>query len=424
MCKVGQFIHVKFIRFRGGRTYVFDVNGKKYLMDDKLGPDLEDRLNTGIFDNFNPFIIDEENAIVTLSNYLALVKYFYEDYGVYNKFGRYSSGKHLKIWKTRWRQTAVQKGYIIRKNVSFNFQKGVCLPRTKKHIECEWMVAVWCNEKGIPQWVMPVFSPILKKHLEDHPELEFVPLDHFYDFFHRYTKHSFFTPHEYFREEKMTRECELKKNGDLKKFKLILHGFLHPSTLHYKFWDHVLGHKNIHRYGSKNSQAWHQIIGNEMPDTGKPEIRQFENLDQYHVPRSFRYSDNHEFNMFHQAIKNGIRNYLQKLSSLFLESPTILLQHVDDHQLDISWCLVNMLGYGNEKDEHMEHLPFLAMQGICYNWQDEVPTIHLFVKTFYLRFFNIHKSMIQSFRQTHHFQSLHNGRPVRQWRTENAYRYA
>jgi len=418
MCRVGEYIQTQSISFRGACIFINDGK-KEYLLDEKLTPEKELQLRKKQFGSFAFFIIDEANNKVALNKYLPLIKYFYRDTGYRNSKGRYSKGQNIPVWEKRWRQVVMEKGDVSFEEVDFNNFNQIGLPKDGKDFDCEWMIAVRKDERGNRQWAMPVFAPCLRNGLNDHNTLRFIVTDHYWDSsFHRYYKHSFFALNYNFSTP-VERIFEASNNRETKQIRMILHGFLHPAILHYKFYRHVLGlgHNHDERYGASECAEWQRVLRAAVPDRSINQIKRFDSLEKYGSKKGFRYIKKNQFNGFHQAIKGGINAYLKKLSSFFSESATILLQHVDyESSPNVAWCMLNMLGSEQEVNRQSNYLPFLVMEGMCYNWNDEIPILNLYVTTFFLKFRETNKSMIRSATADKNFRTYHGNRPVHEWR--------
>ena len=266
-------------------------------------------------------------------------------------------------------------------------------------------MAKWTDEKEQPQWVMPVFAPLLLHRLSDHKEPEFVPTSHFCDD-HSYYLHSCHTPHTIFPQ---SRKFKIKRiqNGERKDVTIVLHGFLHPGRLHHRYWKHVLGQgQELESEGD----AWAAWTGQQPHPTW---ITTLTNQETYAFS-TIRYRTEKIFNKVHATIRPGVDSYLEKLKNLFVKepSPTIYLINAEDRDTNTACCMVNILGPANSPPGYS---PFLCVRGISYDWQAPNPLIHVDVRSFFLKSLTSNESLETSGLEVEKFLKLHRGKIMSEW---------
>lgn len=407
MADPGQYIRVKDLRFTGRALVLIGADGRNYECLDTWSRDEEQNLRAKVRQgSLEAFLVDEARALASCHGYHDLIEHYYHD-NPRLKSGRYSLAAQTRVWVERWRQACSGKGKVD------------CLfPRCRRkpeqhpgfnHIEWDWCMAKWTDEKGQPQWVMPVFAPLLLHRLSDHKEPEFVPTSHFCNDYSYYL-HSCHTPHTIFPQ---SRKFKIKKiqNDERKDVTIVLHGFLHPGRLHHKYLKHVLGQgQDLESERDAERDAWAAWTGQVPHPAWTTTLAK----QKTYAFSTIRYPSEGKFNKAHATIRPGVNSYLEKLKNLFVaeRSPTIYLINAEDPDTNTACCMVNILGPANSPPGYS---PFLSVRGISYDWQTTNPLIHVDVRSFFLKSLTLNESLETSGLEVEKFLELHRGKIMSEW---------
>jgi hypothetical protein len=307
-------------------------------------------------------------SLVSLKNYEKfLINFFYKNNG---------KGKNIPIWIERWKMAARKFNQIQCKQA----YSGISNPRP----HTTWRFAVYEQ-----QWQMPVYYKVYNEALPNNWIDRFIPTQQYYFGFFRPS--SYRTNKNFPNIQKATIK-NVSNVFDIKEVTLILHGFIAPEILHYKFWRHVISgspglnklsdirRKNV-QFKSEERDLWAKLLTNKIPDKAIFLSRGCK--ENYNGTMCYGCSVSH-FKSIHNEIVNSLSEYCRKAVSTFLKAPTKhMITGVYGHDQEI--CKIQLNCIDEKIITGKKYYPSLSLEGVCYNWTSKRPEIHLVCRTFFIR---------------------------------------
>jgi hypothetical protein len=169
---------------------------------------------------------------------------------------------------------------------------------------------------------------------------------------------------------------------------LLLHGFLSPKQGHYKFWKHVVaGTPSAEairqwRNGKLERDFWKKTLPSSPPANSIFLTAQCrEHVNQKGKPSTCEYCDYPQFSAVHDQIRPSLDEYLAEAVTILTSSTTKLVKMKKQPGSSLRHRIcVGCVDMGNVVNGFCKKL---ALDGYCFNWEDEQPLVHLFVRTLY-----------------------------------------
>jgi hypothetical protein len=389
------------------RVLLHDCNGKSYILAGrhpnafKIKKDIEQKINKK---GYEPAVCIPGNSVdgfplVLMENYNdSLINQFYKKRG--RKVPPFPFAHHKNVWEKRWTQAGNDWENIRCQRIESSIHGH---PR-----EFSWAESVYYGAGGtVPCWVMPVFLSFAAEF--DSPnEILFSPQDPFMNL--GYPQPCCYVALDGFPRE--IRAQIITGNGsEPSALRIVLHGFLRPDTAHYKFWTHVVcGNERAKEITKKNNGVRERSYWEGILDQGIPQENLFKNCRPHPRSETCDCPSREHFEEIHGKILDSFNSYLEKVITFLGKAKTIGLMAA---QYPNGIAPVNVNAIKEECVNGRKWFPSLALAGMCYNWNDSEPILHLYVKTF----FRGHKNRLWG-QDNYKFKDKHEQAGFREFRIE------
>ncbi len=298
-----------------------------------------------------------------------LIDYYYEK----KKNGKVltGKGKNIKDWVDRF---SIASDLANRVTCNHPFSKDIS-KKQKLPPFVKWKTVV------SDTWRLPVFASSVCDWLNDAGPYHFQPIEQFsYGFFHpacnRIAKN--------FPIKLNAKIISSTGSGHSKKVSFVLYGFRSPKHWHYKFMKHVAcvipssGEitKNFHS-GREERKLWEMILKKEIPqkDLFNKCLKRTKNICNH--------CNQNQFNRIHYFAEESLLEYLNLAVTLIEKAKTKRMKvgkylgNIPLHRVIIG-CLDNA---NPQKGNYLT----LGLRGTCYNWEADIPVIHLVIRTMFFK---------------------------------------
>jgi len=275
---------------------------------------------------------------------------------------------YKNIWKERWTQAGSDWENVQCQPIRSIYNKPLQ--------EFNWAEALYVKNGNLPCWSMPVFCSFCTE-FDPSQKLRFSPQDPFEDF--GYPQPCCYVALDGFPREYEAEITPIKNQNEKRSIRIVLHGFLRPDTAHYKFWTHVVcGSPKADENTNMNEGVEERSYWGGKLEPAIPAKCLFNNCTPHKKAETCKCPSLDQFKNIHEKIRDSFNSYLEEIDTFFTKSETIEL--IAAKYGDLAYVHVNAI---KKEFDGRSWYPRLAMVGICHNWNDQKPILHLYVKTFF-----------------------------------------